>query len=171
MSDQIIHTFGKIKAVRYGTVHGEWEDGAASRIAQFVLGQNITNSITPLNDVLMRVVQPVDDFWDPKKGVADITVTDPVSGTRIALGLGDWIARYPSGVLRPLAHNKVTAEYLPPPPTESFEVELAAVLAKHNRQKGSGTPVDGLADYLIGCLSAYNTVIRKRAALRNESVN
>lgn len=171
MPDPIIHTFGKIKAVRYGTTHGEWEEGAASRVAQFVLGHDISRNSTPLNDALMRVVAPVDDFWDPVKGVADINVTDPVSGRTIGLGLGDWLARYPSGVLRPLAHNKVTAEYLPPPPTESFEVELAAVLAKHNRPKGSGTPADVLADYLIGCLSAYNTAVRKRATLRNEPLN
>ena len=171
MSEDLVYHFGRIDAVRYGDIHGEWDEGAATRIAQFVIGQTVSSHITPLNETLLRVVQPVDDFWDPKHGLADINIVDPKSGRNIALALGQWMARYPSGQLRPLAHNVVVASHLPPPPSESFEAELRKVLAKHERHKGSETPDNVLADFLNGVLSNYNTAIRKRAVALNESAS
>lgn len=170
MPDQIVYNFGRIQAVRYGDTHGAWDDGAPARIAQFVLGQDVSSRITPLNEQLMHVVQPIDEFWDPKNGLADVVITDPKTTIRMALSLGMWLARYPSGNFRPLAHNVVTASHLPPPPSESFEVELKNLLAKHERQKGSGTPDHVLAEYVTSSLSAFNTAVRKRAKARNESI-
>ena len=170
MAEQIVYQFGRITATRYGNVHGEWEDGATARIAQFVLGQDVSSRITPLNETLMRVVQPVDEFWDPNNGLADIIITDPQTTRQIGLSLGQWIAKYPSGQFRPLPHNTVVASYLPPPPSESFEVELKNLIAKHERHKGSGTPDHVLAELVLANITAYNTAVRKRAQARNETV-
>lgn len=171
MPDQIVYQFGRITAVRYGDTHGGWDEGAPTRIAQFVLGQDVSSRITPLNESLMRVVQPVDSFWDPKNGIADIVITDPKTTVQIGLGLGDWLAKYPTGQFRPLPHNKMVASYLPAPPSESFEVELQNLIAKHERQKGSGTPDHVLMEFLVTNLGAYNTAVRKRAQSRNETVS
>jgi hypothetical protein len=171
MPDQIVYQFGRISAVRYGNIHGEWDEGAPTRIAQFVLGHDVSSRITPLNETLMRVVQPVDQFWDPKNGLADIIITDPETTVRMGLGLGMWLAKYPTGQFRPMPHNQVVASYLPPPPSESFEVELRNLLAKHERHKGSGTPDHVLAEFVLANLSAYNAAVRKRAKERNESVS
>lgn len=170
MPEQLVHNFGKIQAVRYGNADGAWDDGATARIAQFVLGHSVTSNITPLNEQLMRVVMPVDEFWDPKNGLADIVITDPKQGTRVGLALGQWLARYPSGGIRPLPHNVVVASFLPPPPSETFEVELKNLLVKHERVKGSGTPDHVLAEYVTSCLSAYTTAVRKRAQILNEKL-
>lgn len=171
MSASVVHTFGKVQAIRYGDENGEWDEGATGRIAQFVLGHEVSSRITPLNEALMRVVAPVDEFWDPKNGLADIVVTDAKTGIRHGLGLGQWIARYPSGALRPLPHNVMVASYLPPPPSESFEVELRKLLVKHDRHKGSGTPDYVLADFVIASISAYTSAVRKRAQVRDESLD
>lgn len=171
MPDPLVHQFGRISAIRYGNTDGEWDEGATARVAQFVLGQSVTNAITQLNQQLMHVVQPVEEFWDPKNGLADIVITDPKAGIRVGLALGQWLARYPSGNFRPLPHNVVVASYLPPPPSESFEAELRKLLVKHERVKGSGTPDHLLAEFLTSSLSAYTTAIRKRAQVLNESIN
>lgn len=170
MPDQIVYQFGRITAVRYGNIHGEWDEGAPTRIAQFVLGQDVSSRITPLNESLMRVVQPVDTFWDPNNGTADIVITDPKTTVQIGLGLGMWLAKYPTGQFRPMPNNEVVAKYLPPPPSESFEVELQKLLVKHDRHKGSGTPDAVLSEFILGTLTAYNTAVRKRAQSRNETV-
>ncbi len=168
MPEQLVHKFGRIEAIRFGDANGEWDEGAVARIAQFVLGTPVTSSITPLNEQLMKVVMPVDEFWDPKNGLADVVITDPKSGTRIGLGLGQWLARYPSKNLRPLPHNVVVAAYLPPPPKESFESELKALLVRHDRTKGSGIPDYVLAEFVADTIASLNTAVRKRSIFLNE---
>lgn len=159
-----VHTFGKIQAVRYGDEDGNWEEDAPDRIAKFILGHDINSRVTTLNEGLMRVIEPVEEFWDPKQNLADIVVTDTKSSVRHALSLGQWLARYPSGTFRPLPHNTMVASYFPPPPSETFEVELRKLLVKHKRHEGSGAPEQVVTDYVLASLSALNNAVRKRDA-------
>lgn len=159
-----VHVFGKIQAVRYGDEDGNWEDDAPDRIAKFVLGHDINSRVTTLNEGLMRVIEPVEEFWDPKQNLADIVVTDTKSSIRHGLALGQWLARYPSGTFRPLPHNVMVASFFPPPPSETFEVELRKLIVKHKRHEGSGSPDHVVTDYVLASLGALNTAIRKRDA-------
>jgi len=43
-----------------------------------------------------------------------------------------------------------------------FEKELRALLNKHSKESGSNTPDYVLADYLMGCLDAFNTAMTAR---------
>lgn len=169
---KLVYRLGRIEAVRYGdVVEGTYDPGAPARIAQFVLGHPVDARVSSLNESLLSVVQPVDEFWDPENGVADIIVTDNNTGVRMSLGLGQWLTRYPSKILRPMSHNQMIASHLPPPPSESFEAELTKLLTKHGREKGSGTPSVVLADHISEYLSLYNKAIRRRASSRGETVN
>lgn len=172
MVDKLVYKFGKIEAIRYGDlIEGTYDPGAPARIAQFVLGHPVDAYISGLNESLLSVVQPVDEFWDPENGVADIIVTDNKTGVRMALGLGQWLTRYPSKTLRPMSHNEMAAAHLPPPPSESFEAELTKLITKHQRDKGSGTPPNILADHLSLYVTSFNNVIRRRASSRGEDIN
>lgn len=159
-----VHRFGNIQAVRYGDEDGNWEDDAPDRIAKFVLGHDINSRVTTLNEGLMRVIEPVEEFWDPKQNLADIIVTDTKSSIRHGLALGQWLARYPSGTFRPLPHNTMVASFFPPPPSETFEVELRKLITKHGRHKGSGAPEQVVTDYVLSALTSLNTAFRKRDA-------
>lgn len=172
MPEQLVYNFGRLTALRYGNTNGEWDEGAVARVAQFVLGVPVSHSVDRLNEQLMRVVQPVEEFWDPKNNVADILITDPKGvGKQIGLGLGQWIVRYPSGSIRPMPHNQVVASYLPPAPKETFENELKALLVRHERTKGTNTPDHILMEYMVASLTAYNTAVRKRALALNEKLD
>lgn len=67
----------------------------------------------------------------------------------------------------------------PPASSDSTEVEvtdlerdLASVLNKHSAENGSNTPDFILAEYLIGCLKAYNTATKSKNAWNgNEYLN
>ncbi len=170
MTDSTVYKFGNVFAIRFGDENGDYDEGALARVAQFVLGLDVDTRVTALNERLLSVITPVEEFWDPDNGLADIVVTHNQSGLRLALGLGQWLARYPSGQLRPMPHNVVVAKFFPEPPEESFDVELENLITKHNREQGSGTPPAVLAKYLIGCLSAYNLSVQKRAQYRGETV-
>lgn len=159
---QLPQQFGDVTAIRYGDANGDFDEGAPARIAQFVLGHDVDTRVTILNERLMGVVVPVDMFWDPGHGVADIVVTDTKSGVRLALGLGQWLARYPNGALRPLTHNQMIAQHFPRPEPRTFEEELTTLINKHGLEGGSDTPDFILAMYLSGCLKTYNNTILRR---------
>lgn len=164
LNQRKVHRFGKIEAVRYGDEDGNWEEGAGERIAKFVLGHDINSRVTTLNEGLTRIIEPVEEFWDPKQNLADILVTDTKSSVRHALSLGQWLARYPSGTFRPIPHNTMIASYFPPPPSETFEVELRKLISKHKRHEGSGSPEQVVTDYVLASLNSLNTAVRKRDA-------
>lgn len=171
MSHKLVHRFGRVEAIRYGDENGNYDEGATARIAQFVLGHDIDKSVTSLNERLMSVVNPIDDFWDPSANVADIVVTDHKSGIRMALSLGQWLARYPSGMLRPIPHNEMIAKHFPPPPAQSFEHELMNLLNKHGKDAAANTSDAVLANYLAGVLGVYTKTIIRRAVSRGEPVD
>lgn len=171
MPQQFVHRFGRVEAIRYGDEHGNYDEGATARVAQFILGHDIDKSVTSLNERLMSVVSPVDDFWDPSTNVADIVVTDHKSGIRMALSLGQWLARYPSGMLRPLPHNEMIAKHFPPPPAESFVSELQKLLTKHGKPVAANTSDKVLADFLSDSLGTYTKTILRRSVSRGEPIS
>lgn len=167
-TSEYVHKFGRVEAIRYGDVDGNWEEGATARIAQFVLGLDVKH-VTTLNESLMRVLEPVDEFWNPEQGIADVVIVQN-NGVRIALGLGQWLARYPSGTVRPMPHNDMVASFFPPPPEESFEVELQKLITKHGRERVSGTPSPILTDYILKSLNVLDGTIMSRSIYRDESI-
>ena len=170
MVGPLVHKFGRVEAVRYGDENGNYDEGATARIAQFVLGHDIDKSVTQLNERLMSVVTPLDEFWDPKSNVADIVVTDHKSGIRMALSLGQWLTRYPSGLLRPTPHNEMIAKHFPPPPAESFEAELEKLLSKHGKGVSAKTSDKLLADYISATLATFNRTMLRRSVSRGEEI-
>lgn len=47
-------------------------------------------------------------------------------------------------------------------PKTEFERELEKLLNRYSKENGSGTPDFILAEYLNGCLEAYNLAVRTR---------
>jgi hypothetical protein len=43
-----------------------------------------------------------------------------------------------------------------------MEKELAALLNKYSQEEGGDTPDFLLAEYLVSCLSTWNTIVKKR---------
>ena len=65
---------------------------------------------------------------------------------------------YDGGEVTPAGHR-----YLPVSGNESgFRSELAAVINRFSRENGSNTPDWILADYLAGCLNAFDAATRAR---------
>lgn len=154
--------FGEILAIRYGNEQGEFDDGAVARVAQFVLGHDVDTRLTVLNERLGSVVQPINEFWNPKAGMADILVTDTKTGTRMALGLGQWLVRYPKGNLRPLSHNQLVAQHFPEPEPLSFRQEITQVINRHSKENGSDTPDHILAGFVEDSIRAFDTATNRR---------
>lgn len=46
---------------------------------------------------------------------------------------------------------------------EAFRKELQELLNRHSMENGCDTPDFLLADYLIGCLAAFNSAVNQRA--------
>jgi len=44
----------------------------------------------------------------------------------------------------------------------TFERDLEALINRYSQENGSNTPDFLLAEYLIGCLLTWNTIVRKR---------
>jgi hypothetical protein len=163
MTDHLApQAFGEVLAIRYGDMDGNFDDGAVARIAQFVLGHDVDTRVTLLNERLTAVVQPINEFWNPKAGLADILVTDTKTGTRMALGLGQWLVKYPKGNLRPLSHNQLVAQHFPEPAPLTFRQELAQVINRHSKENGSDTPDYILAGYLEDVLRAFDLASNRR---------
>lgn len=49
-----------------------------------------------------------------------------------------------------------------PPSPPTFEQELEAVINRHSQENGSNTPDFILAQFLIGCLAAWNAAVTRR---------
>jgi len=146
------------EAVRYGNEKGEYDEASVTRIANFVLGHDVETRSTVLNERMMDVVEPIKEFWNPNDGVADLLVTDPRTGTKMALGLGDWIARYQDGTIRPISHNRMVAKHLPQPKPLTFEQELVQLLKKH-RVGETGVTAEIKSRFLMNALYAFDTAL------------
>lgn len=55
-------------------------------------------------------------------------------------------------------------------PAPTFYEELTSSLNKYSKENQSGTPDFILADYLMGCLEAFDKTMAARAQWRGESV-
>lgn len=156
-----VQKLGNAEAIRYGDAQGLWYEGAAVRIANFVLGHDVNSTTTVLNEHMLDVVKPIDEFWKPEDGFADLEITNQRTGTRLSIGLGQWLARYPTGLLRVLSTNPI-AENAAPLLSMTFQQELTRVIDKHKKADKSGTPPHILARMLSRQLEMFNDVIIAR---------
>ncbi len=165
MTEPIINRFGDIVAVRYGDNEGLWDPQAPIRIAAFVLGFNVEEHTTALNERAFDVVHPIREFWRPELEVADIEVSDQKAGVKIIVGLGDWVGRTKNGHLRAFTNNKIVEGSFPlshEKPPLSFERELETLINKHSKENDSNTPDYILANYLSGVLNVFNITVNAR---------
>lgn len=51
---------------------------------------------------------------------------------------------------------------------QAFKDGLRSLINRHSQENGSDTPDFILADYLVGCLSAFDTAVRRRTELGKE---
>lgn len=161
-ADNVTKLPSGIDIIRYGNEHGEFDNDAPSRIAKFVLGHDINTRISVLNEGLTEVVQPISDFWNPEKGVADILVTDPKTGIQMTVGLGQWLARYPGGRLRPITDHVYNGLKSIPKVPQTFEQDLVDLIIEHKMDDATKTPAPILAGFIGGCLRSFNSANRKR---------
>lgn len=168
MTASTIKKIDDLIAIRYGDVFGEYDVGAPARIGQFVLGHDIDTRITLLNENLTSVVQPISQFWNPDKGIADLIITDPKTGVKFAIGLGDWLVKYPDGTLRPMSDNKAFAAFHVEKKALTFHEELEHLINKHSMESGSDTPDYVLSEYLTAQLRFFNRAVRQRDASKGK---
>ena len=165
MPSKFVHQFGDLSAIRYGDEEGKWDPKAPERVAAFILGFDVDSRTTGLNERAWDVVTPVKEFWTPEKNVADLEVSDQGSGTRIVVGLGDWVGRSKSGRLRAFTNNKeVRGSGVVSPGTAalSFEKELKLLINKHSKEQNSNTPDFILATYITSSLKLYEIAVTHR---------
>lgn len=144
-------------AVRYSDAHGNWESEAVARIANFVIGADVETRATGLNEQLMDVVRPVDLFWKPDQGIADLEVIDPKTGVTLSIGVGSWLIRHRSGKLHVASNNGALAMAGPKKPEASFEERLREVLATRKKSPEVTASDAVVARYLVRILAAYET--------------
>lgn len=62
-----------------------------------------------------------------------------------------------------MTHEGVSHEHREDPPTpKTFEQQLEWLINCHSQENASNTPDFILAQYLIGCLEAWNAAVRRR---------
>lgn len=150
MPEQHVLRIGKnITAIRYGDKDGNWEQAAPGRIANFVLGHDVETASTVLNERMLDVVTPVEEFWDPGHNVAELEIIDKVAGARLGIGLGMWLTRRRSdNRLRVVSHNYMLAKHIPAPAQRPFVLELEDLIKAHKMDVSVSTPSFVLATYL-----------------------
>lgn len=70
-----------------------------------------------------------------------------------------------------LGYSKDEQKPSPMPEGHDFYEELRALINKHSKENGSGTPDHILAEYLIGCLDVFDNTIKARANWRGERID
>lgn len=139
--DDIVQLDGGLKALRYGSNGGQWDNRALIRVAAFLTGVDI-DSATITEDQILDVVRPVEAFWKPEQNLADIEV---ITGKRIlGMTLGQWLVKYPTGLYRVVSHNDYMSQVGPAQPAPTLRQDLQHVLNKHS--------VDarlGVADFIL----------------------
>ena len=162
MAEQVVQTFGSVQAVRYGDSDGNFDVGAPARVAQFVLGHDVDSRVTTLNERMLDVVQPIEEFWEPDAGTADLEVTIVGIGHKITVMLGQWVVRYPSGRIRAISHNQLVTSHFPTPRAKSFIQELEELINRHSIDNESDTPDYILATYMLATHKAYSEAVHAR---------
>lgn len=84
------------EAVQYTLSPNEsWQHhNAISQLAAFILNVNVEQSVGIANERILDVVHPIEDRWQPQKGLASVEVVDPNSGRHTQVELNDWICRH-----------------------------------------------------------------------------
>ena len=153
-------------AVRYSDAHGNWESEAVARIANFVIGADVETRATGLNEQLMDVVRPVELFWKPDQGIADLEVIDPKTGITLSIGVGSWLVRHRDGKLHVASNNSALSMVGPKKPQASFEDRLKEVLATRKKSPEVTASDAVVARYLIRSLVAYESAcVESHAAI------
>lgn len=156
-------------SVRYGDSKGRWDPDAPRRVAAFVLGFDPETRATALNERIWDVIQPIDEFWYPEREIADLEITDKISGRKWALRLGDHVGRTESGMLRIFSHNDIVSEAFPGGkvvPQPPVEAALAKLIKDYHLEEKSKTQPDLVAQHLLLSLNAFDeTMAARRRAL------
>lgn len=164
MPEQHVLKIGNnITAIRYGDKDGNWEQSAPVRIANFVLGHDVEVASTVLNERMMDVVTPVEEFWDPAHNVAELEIIDKVAGARLGIGLGMWLTRRRSdNRLRVVSHNYMLAKHIPAPAQRPFVLEIEELIKAHKMDVRTETPAYVLANYLSKSWELWETTHKAR---------
>lgn len=111
-----------IEAVQYGK-EGRYEDGAIREVAGLLLGIDVDAQVSVANERMFDVITPIQGKWSPQKGIADVVVTDPYTGMRFTLSLGDWVVRNGDQIafVQPGAFREEYEEVLPEVPRTEFD--------------------------------------------------
>ncbi len=151
-----------MKAVRYGDKNGNWEQTAPVRIANFVLGHDVDSRSTVLNERMLDVVTPVEEFWQPNQNVAELEITDKVAGGRLGIGLGQWLVRRRDGRLRVISHNVMVGKHLPAEAQKPFVLDLEDLLKRHQKDVATNTPAFVLATFLARTWENFENTSKAR---------
>jgi len=158
-----VQKIGRATAVRYGDKNGNWDPSAPVRIANFVLGLDVETRSTALNERMLDVVHPVEEFWDPQQNVAELEIIDRTAGGRIGMGLGQWLVRQPDGRLRVVSHNTLLGKHLPAEPEKPFIQDLEDLVKKHGMDVAIETPAFVIATYLSRSWELFDSVYKARS--------
>lgn len=153
---------GRSLALRYGDKNGNWDPTAPVRIANFVLGYDVDTRSSILNERMLDVVRPVEDFWDPQQNVAELEIVDKSAGSRLGMGLGQWLVREPNGRLRVVSHNALLGKHLPAEPEKPFIQDLEDLVKKHGMDVAIKTPAFVIATYLSRSWELFDQVYKAR---------
>jgi hypothetical protein len=144
-----VHKVGRdAMAIRYGDKNGNWELTAPVRLANFVLGHDVETRSTVLNERMLDVVHPVEEFWNPQQNVAELEIIDKATGRAVGIGLGQWLVRRNDGRLRVVSHNMMVGKHLPAEPQKPFVQDLEDLLKRHKKDVATHTPAFVLAQFL-----------------------
>jgi hypothetical protein len=152
-----------MSAVRYGDKNGNWEQTAPVRIANFILGHDVDSRSTVLNERMLDVVTPVEEFWQPNQNVAELEITDKVAGGRLGIGLGQWLVRRRDGRLRVISHNVMVGKHLPPEAQKPFVLDLEDLIKRHKKDVLMNAPAYVLARFLNSSWENFESTMNARA--------
>lgn len=160
------------RAIRYGSLIGEYVDSAIPAMVSFVLGSDVETSVTIENEHMLDVVLPLRDEWDLEGGMqkAPIMVFIPGRVERLRMELGDILINLNGrqgtwAVVKNLDYNH--AETVTK--TTTIEQDLASVLNRHNTDSRVGIPDFILGDFLSHTLNNIHVLTAENNAWRRGS--
>jgi hypothetical protein len=161
-SSHVLKIGRNMTAIRYGDKNGNWEQSAPVRIANFVLGHDVESRSTVLNERMLDVVTPVEEFWHPHENVAELEITDKSIGGRLGIGLGQWLVRRSDGRLRVISHNVMVGKHLPAEAQKPFVLDLEDLIKRHQKDIATNTPAFVLATFLARTWENFENTSKAR---------
>ena len=144
--------------VRYGDAEGNWDPDAPTRLANFITGKDVDDYQGHVNDSMIDVVRPINEFWRPHENVADLEI---VTGKRVlGISLGQWLVKYPGPAFyRVLSHDGYIAQQHPDQLAKPFKTELENLLNKHSWNSKTNMPDFILAGFMQANLRALESAV------------